>query len=102
VFLVFGASVFSQTLVQTAVQLMSEDFIRGRITTITMMTISIAPVGTVLIAYATRHIGGPWTMTLAGLMLVVGVSLFWSLLPSFRHIDTICRDHQADSAAGAS
>jgi len=95
VFMIFSASVFTQTLVQTAVQLMSEDYVRGRITTVTMMTISIAPLGTVVIAYAVRHIGAPWTMTGAGVALLLSVCLFWSLLPSFRQIDAVCRERQA-------
>jgi predicted MFS family arabinose efflux permease len=94
VFLIYSASVFSQTLVQTAVQLMSEDYIRGRITTITMMSISIAPVGTLVLAWATRHYGAPWTMTGSGVALILGVALFWGLLPAFRQIDRASQDRQ--------
>ena len=87
VLVIYSASTLSQTLVQTSVQLMAEDYIRGRITTITMMSISIAPMGTVLIALATKKVGAPWTMTGAGLMLMVSVMLMWFLVPAFRRID---------------
>lgn len=87
IFAIYAASVLSQTLVHTAVQLMSEDYIRGRITTLTMMSISIAPVGTLLMAWSTKQIGAPWTMTGAGLMLILAVLLVWWLVPSFRRID---------------
>lgn len=91
VFAIYAASVFSQTLVHTAVQLMSEDYIRGRITTLTMLSISIAPTGTLLMAWSTKHIGAPWTMTAAGVILIVCVILVWALVPAFRKIDNAAR-----------
>ena len=93
VLIIYSASVLSQTLVQTAVQLMSEDFIRGRITTITMMSISISPVGTLAIAYATREIGAPWAMTWSGVILIISVILIWCFVPSFRRIDQVANSY---------
>lgn len=84
---VYGASVFSQTLVHTAVQLMAEDYIRGRVTTITMMSLSLAPVGTIPLAFASKHMGPSWAMTIAAAMLAAGVLLMWYLSASFRKID---------------
>ena len=102
VLVIYSASVLSQTLVQTAVQLMSEDYIRGRITTITMMSISIAPMGTVLMAYASKRIGAPWTMTISGGLLMLSVLLMWWLVPSFRRIDNVANSYgkEADSVSG--
>ncbi len=91
VFAIYAASVLSQTLVHTAVQLMTEDYIRGRITTLTMMSISIAPMGTLLMAYATKRIGAPLTMTAAGVLLILSVLLVWWLVPAFRRIDDSAR-----------
>jgi predicted MFS family arabinose efflux permease len=91
VFAIYAASVFSQTLVHTAVQLMSEDYIRGRITTLTMLSISIAPTGTLLMAWSTKQIGAPWTMTAAGVILILCVILVWALVPAFRKIDDAAR-----------
>lgn len=86
---IYGASVLSNTLVSTAVQLMSEDHIRGRITTITMMSISLAPIGTIPLAWATKHIGAAWSLSVAAALLVVAVLLMWSLAPAFRRIDAV-------------
>ena len=84
---IYSCSVFSQTLVQTAVQLMAEDHIRGRITTITMMSFSLAPMGTIPLAYASKHLGADWAMTIAAVSLMIAVILMWSLSPAFRQID---------------
>ncbi len=91
VFVLYAASVFAQTLVHTAVQLMSDDYIRGRITTLTMMSISIAPIGTVLMAYAIKQVGSPVTITLSGVLLILSVGIFWQLVPAFRRIDDSTR-----------
>jgi predicted MFS family arabinose efflux permease len=91
VFAIYAASVLSQTLVHTAVQLMSEDYIRGRVTTLTMMSVSVAPAGTLLMAWSTKHFGAPWTMTAAGALLIIGVLLVWALVPAFRRIDEEAR-----------
>lgn len=88
---IYGASVFSQTLVHTSVQLMAEDYIRGRITTITMMSLSLAPIGTIPLAFASKHIGAPWAMTIATILLIIGVLLMWRLSPSFRKVDQAVR-----------
>lgn|SRR5690606_34159470 len=88
---IYSCSVFSQTLVHTAVQMMAEDHIRGRITTITMMSFSLAPLGTIPLAYATKHIGASWAMTIAAVMLAIGVLLMWYLSASFRSIDDAAR-----------
>ncbi len=86
---IYSASVLSQTLVQTAVQMMAEDHIRGRITTITMMSISLAPMGTIPLAYATKHLGAPWSMTIAAVLLIVAVLVMWLAVPAFRRIDEV-------------
>jgi predicted MFS family arabinose efflux permease len=84
---IYGCSVFSQTLVQTAVQLMTEDHIRGRVTTITMMSFSLSPIGTIPLAYAAKHLGADWAMSIAAVLLAIAVILIWSLSPAFRSID---------------
>ena len=96
VFAMFAASTLAQTLVQTAVQLMSEDYIRGRITTLTMMSISIAPIGTLAMAFSTKYVGAPWTMTGAGVLLILCVLLVWWLVPPFRKIDDATRHATSD------
>ncbi|MFT5483424.1 MAG: putative MFS family arabinose efflux permease [Halieaceae bacterium] len=91
VMLVYSFSAFSQALVQTAVQLMTDDYIRGRVTTITMMSFSLAPMGTIPLAYASKHLGADWAMTIASVLLILSVILIWGLSPAFRNIDTQAR-----------
>lgn len=83
-----GCSVVSQTLVQSAVQLMSDDYIRGRITTITLVSVSLSPVGTIPLAYAVKHFGAEWGLTVAAIMLTLAVLLVWRMSPAFRAIDS--------------
>lgn len=84
-------SVFSQTLVQTAVQLMADDHIRGRITTITLMSLSLTPIGTLPMAWAVKHLGPQMTLTIAAALLIVVVLLIWRLSTAFRAIDQAAR-----------
>jgi hypothetical protein len=88
---IYSCSVFSQTLVQTSVQLMAEDYIRGRITTVTMMSFSLAPLGTIPMAYATKRLGGDWALTIAAVLLAAGVLLLWRVSSAFRRIDEAAR-----------
>ncbi len=92
---IYSASVLSHTLVNTAVQLMAEDYIRGRITTITMMSVSLAPIGTIPLAFATKQVGPAWSLTGAALLLGLVVAGVWFLFPAFRRID----DHVAETDA---
>lgn len=84
---IFCASVLAQSMLYTAVQLMTEDHMRGRITTMMLMSVSVAPVGTLPLAFATKHIGAPWAMSIAAILLLVLVPLIWFLVPAFRRID---------------
>ena len=87
VMVIYSCSVFSQTLVQTAVQLMTADHIRGRVTTITMMSFSLSPIGTIPLAYASKHLGADWAMTIAAVLLIIATIIIWALSPAFRDID---------------
>ncbi len=84
---IFCASVLAQSMLYTAVQLMTDEHMRGRITTMMLMSISVAPVGTLPLAYATKHLGAPWAMTIAAVLLMMAVALTWFLVPAFRRID---------------
>lgn len=99
---IYACSVFSQTLVHTSVQFMAEDHIRGRITTITMMSFGLAPLGTIPLAFATKHIGGPWAMSIAATLLASGVLLMWFLMPAFRRLDEAARLRGSALAAKSS
>lgn len=88
---VYSSSVLTQTLVHTGVQLMAEDKYRGRVTTMTLMTFGMAPVGTIPLAFATKHIGASLALAIAAVLLIICVMLIWFLLPSFRKIDEAAR-----------
>ncbi len=90
-FCVYSSSVLTQTLVNTSVQLMAADRFRGRITTITLMSFGLAPVGTIPLAFATKQIGADWALTSSAVLLILAVVVFWFMVPAFRHID-----HKAD------
>lgn len=84
---IFCASVLAQSMLYTAVQLMTDDHMRGRITTMMLMSISVAPVGTLPLAFAAKHLGAPWAMSIAAILLIAVVALVWFLVPAFRRID---------------
>ena len=66
---------------------MTDDHIRGRVTTITMMSFSLSPIGTIPLAYASKHLGADWAMTIAAVLLIIATIIIWALSPAFRDID---------------
>lgn len=90
---IYCASVLGQTILHTAVQLMADEHMRGRITTMTLMSVSAAPLGTFPLAYATKHLGAPWAMTIAAVILIIFVIATWYLSPSYRRMDEASRVH---------
>jgi len=97
VLFIYIASVTSNTIVNTAVQLMAEDHIRGRVTTVTLMSLSLAPIGTIPIAFATKQFGATPALTTAGIILAILVITLWLLSPAFRRIDSAVRNEQNQS-----
>lgn len=90
---VYSCSVMTQTLVQTGVQLMTEERYRGRVTTMTVMSYGLAPLGSLPLAYATKHIGPSWALTMTSLALIAAILLMWFYVPSFRKIDEATKNH---------
>lgn len=84
---IYSASVFTQTVVHTGVQLMTDDKLRGRITTMTTMSYGLAPLGTMPLAYASKHFGADWALGIAAGVMMLFALGFWYFLPSFRAID---------------
>ncbi|MFA5630023.1 MAG: MFS transporter [Porticoccaceae bacterium] len=91
VFCVYSSSVLTQTLMQTGVQLMTDEKYRGRVTTMTVMSYGLAPVGTLPLAYAAKHIGPAWGMTITAVVLSSAMLAIWFLAPSFRKIDEVAK-----------
>ena len=91
-----GSSSLTQILVNTATQLLADDHVRGRVTSISLMTFGLAPLGTIPIALMAKKIGIANAMTVAGTLAFIGVVLFWRFAPALRKIDqpTAIADHQ--------
>ena len=88
---IYACAVLNQTLVQTGVQLMTEDRMRGRITTMTLMSYGLAPLGTIPLAFGSKHIGAPWAMTIAAVLMIVAVLAMATMSQGFRKIDEAAR-----------
>jgi hypothetical protein len=88
---VYIASVLTQGLVHTGIQLMADEKYRGRVTTMTVMTIGMAPLGTLPLAYAIKTIGPAWGLTMVASVMMMGVLVMWLAVPSFRKIDEMAK-----------
>lgn len=88
---IYGCAVLNQTLVQTGVQLMTEDHMRGRITTMSLMSYGLAPLGTIPLAFGSKHIGAPWAMTIAAVLMAAAVIAMAMMSKGFRQIDEAAR-----------
>lgn len=88
---VYIASVLTQGLVHTGIQLMADEKYRGRVTTMTVMTIGMAPLGTLPLAYAIKTIGPAWGLTMVASVMILGVLAMWLAVPSFRKIDEMAK-----------
>lgn len=87
----YSCSVYGQTIAHTGVQLMTDDRLRGRITTMTLMTYGLAPLATFPLAFGTKHIGAASALTISTVSMVVAALLIWRLSTSFRRIDDLAK-----------
>ena len=84
-----------------AVQLLTSDAMRGRMSSIIFMTISLTPLGTMPLAWLAESLGPQWALVLsAGAMLVVGAALF-AFSPGLRHLDAALAGASAPAAVNA-
>ncbi|MFK8022263.1 MAG: MFS transporter [Pseudomonadales bacterium] len=88
----------SQTLNNTAAQLLVEDEFRGRVSAIMLMTFGLMPLGVVPMALMASAIGVKLAIVIASATLVAVVILFYSVSPSLRdldeHVKLALRRHQ--------
>jgi MFS family permease len=69
----------------TMIQTMVPDQLRGRVMAVySMMFMGMAPLGSLVAGYLGDRIGAPMTVSLCGLVSVVGGSIFSWRLPAFR------------------
>jgi len=77
----------SQTLNQTLVQLLADNEVRGRMSSLMMLTVGLTPLGVLPVAYFAEIYGIANTMFVACIMLVLVVIAFFSLSSTLRNLD---------------
>jgi len=78
-----------QTLNNTALQLVVDDHVRGRVSSFIFMSLGFMPLGVVPLAYIAKQAGAPFAVISACLLLIVAVLLFFLLSPTLRRMDQI-------------
>jgi len=77
----------SQTLNQTLIQLLADNEVRGRMSSLMMLTVGLTPLGVLPVAYFAEFYGIANTMFVACIMLVIVVLAFFMLSPTLRKLD---------------
>lgn len=81
----------SQTLNQTLIQLLADNEVRGRMSSLMMLTVGLTPLGVLPVAYFAEIYGIAITMFVACIILVLVVLGFFALCPTLRRLDTDAR-----------
>ncbi len=89
---IFAAA--SQTLNNTASQLLVEDEVRSRVSAIMLMTFGLTPLGVVPLAYVAQQFGVQSAIYIACVLLIASVILFYLLSPRLRRLDLSVRRQQ--------
>ncbi len=95
------ASVFL-TLNNIVVQLLVSDAVRGRVSSVMLMSISLTPLGTVPLAAIAEAYGAPLAVCCASLLLIVLCALVYAMSPTLRGMDTEISLHLKKSAENES
>lgn len=93
------ASVFSNvsmTLNNTLVQLLAHDEVRGRMSSLVMISFGLTPLGVLPIAFASERIGVSLAVFSACIILFMVVIGFFVLSPTLRNLDTVMAENDAD------
>ena len=88
--LLLSANIFSnisQTLNQTIVQLLAHEEVRGRMSSLVMLSMGLTPLGVLPIALFSERFGIAVTMFTACIILLLIVTAFFLLSPSLRTLD---------------
>lgn len=93
--LLLAANIFfniSQTLNNTIIQLLSHNEVRGRMSSLVMLSLGLTPLGVLPIAYFSEYYGIDKTMFAACLILFVIVLCFLVFSPTLRKLDLAMKD----------
>ena len=100
--LLFAANVFSNICItqnNTIIQLLSHEEVRGRMSSLTMLSLGLTPLGVLPIATASETYGVDWTIFCASLILLAVVLAMVMLSPTLRGMDRILADKRRDDMA---
>jgi MFS family permease len=92
--LLLGANVFAdiaQTMNNTIVQLLAHNEVRGRMSSMMMLSLGLTPLGVLPVAIAAERFGVPYTMFSACMILLAIVLIFLLASPTLRHLDRYMR-----------
>lgn len=78
----------SQTLNQTLVQLLADNEVRGRMSSLMMLSVGLTPLGVLPVAYFAEFYGIANTMFIACIILVFVIMAFLFLSPTLRNLDS--------------
>jgi len=88
--LLLGANLFSnisQTLNNTLVQLLAHNEVRGRMSSLMMLSLGLTPIGVLPIALAAERFGIAWTMFVGCMILIAVVLAMYFSSPTLRGLD---------------
>jgi len=88
-----------QTLNNTAVQLLTEDAYRGRVSAIMLMTFGLMPLGVVPMALLAELLGAETAILLASLALMLAIVLFYAFSSRLRNLDDYVSQSQIQQRA---
>lgn len=77
----------SQTLNNTAMQLLVDDSVRGRMSSLMLMSYALTPLGVIPLAFAAQIIGAPMAVTGGCTLLIVVAISFYLFSPTLRNLD---------------
>lgn len=77
----------SQTLNQTLVQLLADHEVRGRMSSLMMLSVGLTPLGVLPVAYFSEIFGIADTMFVACIILILVVITFFAFSPTLRRLD---------------
>jgi len=100
--LLLGANLFSnisQTLNNTLIQLLAHNEVRGRMSSLMMLSLGLTPLGVLPIALAAARFGIAWTMFTASLILLLVVLTLYLCSPTLRKLDARLADERRNPPA---
>ncbi|MDG2035208.1 MAG: MFS transporter, partial [Pseudomonadales bacterium] len=89
----------SQTLNNTAAQLLVDDSQRGRMSSFMMMAFGLTPLGVLPMAYLAQYIGVQWATVIACIALVFIIVIFYMQSRTLKTLDQAVQEKLSQSSA---